>query len=305
MEQPIATSSSRTRRTVAAPLYGLVLAGGRSSRMQRDKAALEYAGRSQLERAVELITPLVERVFISVRADQTGDPLRARFAQIVDTGEASGPIAGIVAAQQQHPSAAWLVLACDLPLLGRETLEHLLRSRRPERQATAYRSSRDGLPEPLCAIYEPSSREAIRAYIAGGRDCPRKFLINADTALLDQPEPGALDNVNTPNEYDSALHRVQRSDGAPAAGSDRAAAAARRINVQYYALLREQAGRSSESLVTHAATPRELYQELKGRYPFSLAPQMLRVAVNSEFGEWEQSLSDGDSVVFIPPVAGG
>jgi len=283
----------------AAPLYGLVLAGGRSTRMQRDKAALEYAGRSQLERAIELASPLVERLFVSVRRDQTGDPLRARFPQIIDSGEVEGPIAGIVAAQSRYPDAAWLVLACDLPLLDAPTLRHLLRSRRPERQATAYRSSHDGLPEPLCAIYEPSSREAIRTYIAGGRDCPRKFLLNSNTALLDQPAPGALDNVNTPKEYDSALDRMQPTTETPVAGS------VRQINVQYYALLREQAGRSSESLVTNAATPRDLYQELKGRYPFSLAPEMLRVAVNSEFGDWEQRLAEGDSVVFIPPVAGG
>jgi len=289
----------------AAPLYGLVLAGGRSTRMQRDKATLEYAGRSQLERAVELITPLVERVFVSVRPDQTGDPLRARFAQIVDSGEAQGPIAGIIAAQARHPEAAWLVLACDLPLLDHETLEHLERSRRPERQATAYRSTRDGMPEPLCAIYEPSSREAIRAHVAGGRDCPRKFLINADTELIEQPEPGALDNVNTPQEYGSATQRLLQpaASAAPEAASPRGASL--QINVQYYALLREQAGRSSESLVTTADTPRRLYEELQARYPFSLAPEMLRVAVNSEFGDWGQRLSDGDSVVFIPPVAGG
>lgn len=265
--------------------------------MQRDKAALQYSGRTQLERAVATITPLVGRVFVSVRADQAGDPLRARFAQIVDSGEIEGPIAGIIAAQARHPDAAWLVLACDLPLLDHRTLEHLLRSRRPSRQATAYRSTHDGLPEPLCAIYEPSSREALRAYVASGRDCPRKFLINADAELLDQPEAGALDNVNTPQEYGSATSRLPDAEDAPAA--------ARQINVQYYALLREQAGRSSESLVTAAVTPRELYEELRGRYPFSLAPEMLRVAVNSEFGDWGQRLSEGDSVVFIPPVAGG
>src|SRR6185437_8536571 len=283
----------------AAPLYGLVLAGGRSTRMQRDKAALEYAGRRQLECAIELASPRVERLFVCVRRDETGDRLRARFPQIIDSGEVEGPIAGIVAAQSRYPDAAWLVLACDLPLLDAPTLRHLLRSRRPERQATAYRSSHDGLPEPLCAIYEPSSREAIRTYIAGGRDCPRKILLNSNTALLDQPAPGALDNVNTPKEYDSALDRMQPTTETPVAGS------VRQINVQYYALLREQAGRSSESLVTNAATPRDLYQELKGRYPFSLAPEMLRVAVNSEFGDWEQRLAEGDSVVFIPPVAGG
>jgi molybdopterin converting factor subunit 1 len=77
------------------------------------------------------------------------------------------------------------------------------------------------------------------------------------------------------------------------------------VKVQYYAVLREQAGRSEESLTTGARTPRELYQELKARYPFSLAPEMLRVAVNAEFSDWSQPLVDGDLVVFIPPVAGG
>jgi len=307
MDQPIADSPARRADTAAAPLYGLVLAGGRSSRMQRDKAALEYAGRTQLERAIELITPLVERVFVSIRPDQAGDPLRARFAQIIDSGEVSGPMAGILAAQSRHPDAAWLVLACDLPLLDRQTLGHLLRSRRPERQATAYRSSHDGLPEPLCAIYEPASAAAIRAYVAGGRDCPRKFLINADTALIDQPDPGALDNVNTPSEYGSATDRLLSADRSTRAitGAQAGRGAARQITVQYFALLREQAGRSSESLLTTAGTPRELYQELKERYPLSLAPEMLRVAVNSEFADWTQPLKEGDAVVFIPPVAGG
>ena len=305
MNEPTAAAPSRSvRAAAAAPLYGLVLAGGRSTRMRRDKAALEYAGRSQLERAVELVVPLVERVFVSVRSDQTADPLRARFAQIVDSGEAAGPIAGIMAAQARYPEAAWLVLACDLPLLERQTLEHLLRSRRPERQATAYRSSHDGLPEPLCAIYEPASREALQVQVAGGRDCPRKFLINADTELIDQPRPDALDNVNTPEDYGTARHRLSRSTELAEAEAE-SSAPAKQINIQYYALLREQAGRSSETLATTAQTPRELYRQLSERYPFSLAPEMLRVAVNSEFSDWEQRLHAGDSVVFIPPVAGG
>lgn len=312
-------ASMRSPAPSSPRVFGLVLAGGRSKRMQRDKAALPYAGRTQLERAVELLEPFVERVYVSVRPDQAGDPLRARFAQIVDTGEISGPIAGILAAQTRHPEAAWLVLACDLPFLDAQTLEHLLRSRRPERQATAYRSTHGGLPEPLCAIYEPASREAVRAYVATGRDCPRKFLIQADTALLDQPDPRALDNVNTPEEYAPALAAL-RPDGVPVsadppsatpraardgAGSEAPRATARQIRVQYYALLREQAGRSTETVSTGARTPRELYEELRRRHPFSLAPEMLRVAVNAEFGDWSQPLGEGDAVVFIPPVAGG
>lgn len=280
---------------MTAPVYGLVLAGGRSTRMQRDKAALNYHGHTQLEWAMRLLEPHVERVFVSVRADQADDPLRARFAQIVDRHESLGPIAGILAAQAQHPEAAWLVLACDLPLLDEATLKHLLSAREPARQATAYRSSHDGLPEPLCAIYEPSSREAVAAYVASGKQCPRKFLLRADAAIIDEPNPRALDNVNTPEEYGSVMNNLS-----PDAGP-----AARRIKVQYYALLREQAGRSEESVTTAARTPLELYTELRKRYPFSLAPEMLRVAVNAEFGDWTQPLAEGDAVVFIPPVAGG
>jgi molybdopterin converting factor small subunit len=79
----------------------------------------------------------------------------------------------------------------------------------------------------------------------------------------------------------------------------------RQIRVQYYALLREQAGRSDEIVTTAARDARELYDELRVRYPFTLPPEMLRVAINAEFGEWTQALNAGDAVVFIPPVAGG
>ena len=279
----------------AAPLAGLVLAGGRSTRMRTDKAALPYGGRSQLERAMTLIAPHVTRAYVSVRADQSSDPLRARFPQIADTHENLGPIAGLLAAQARHPEAAWLVLACDLPLLDEPTLAHLVRSRAPQRMATAYRSSHDGLPEPLCAIWEPRSAAPLAAYVTSGRQCPRRFLLGADTCLIDEPNPRALDNINTPEEYRSAMTAL-----APQATAD-----PKHITVQYYALLREQAGRRDEALVTRARTAAELYAELTQRYPFSLAPEMLRVAINTEFREWTAPLADGDAVVFIPPVAGG
>ena len=77
------------------------------------------------------------------------------------------------------------------------------------------------------------------------------------------------------------------------------------VQIQYYALLREERGLSVETLSTEAATPRELYDLLKLRYGFSLPAERLNVAVNDAFAEWEHPLRAGDSVVFIPPVAGG
>jgi molybdopterin-guanine dinucleotide biosynthesis protein A len=278
---------------MTAPLHGLVLAGGHSKRMGRDKAGILFDGRTQLQRTFGLVQHLVTRAFVSVRPDQQQDAMRAPFPQIVDAAGVEGPIAGIRAAQLAHPEAAWLVVAIDLPLLDAPTLQNLIARRDPARLATAYRSSHDGLPEPLCAIYEPGAAAAIEAWLATGENCPRKFLIQSDTLLLDQPNPQSLDNVNTPADLAAA------SSNAPGK------AAPRELRVQYFALLREQAGRRDEAVVTRAATPRELFGELAARHRFTLGTEHLKVAVNTEFADWSRPLAAGDTVVFIPPVAGG
>jgi molybdopterin-guanine dinucleotide biosynthesis protein A len=275
-------------------LFGLVLAGGASTRMRTDKALLDYHGQPQVRWAFGLAARFCDATFVSVRPDQRADSSRADLPQIVDRQPGIGPIAGISAALLEHPKAAWLVLACDLPFLTEGTLHHLIAHRDPHKVATAYRSAHDGLPEPLCAIWEPSAREGVVAYIASGKQCPRKFLINSDTALLDLPERAALDNVNTREEFAAAAAQLGRKERT-----------SKTVRVQYYAILREQAGRNDETLDTSAATPAELYAELRQRHPFHLTPEQLKVALNSEFGDWQTPLKHGDTVVFIPPVAGG
>jgi len=273
------------------PVYGLILAGGSSRRMNRDKAALRYQGKTQLDRAFELAGRHVTHVFVSVRADQTLDPTRAQRPMIVDSA-GEGPIAGIRAALAAHPKVAWLVLACDLPYLSDAALDYLLRQRDVTAFATAYKSAHDGLPEPLCAIWEPSAAEALAGYQTGGGHCPRKFLIRHGARLLEPQDTRALDNVNTPEEYRHAIATLDN-------------VAPMQLKIQYYALMREQAGRSEETLETSASTPAGLYEELVARYGFTLSRDQLKVAVNSEFSDWSRKLEVGDAVVFIPPVAGG
>jgi molybdopterin-guanine dinucleotide biosynthesis protein A len=173
--------------------------------MQRDKAALQYGGKSQLDRAFELAARHVPQVFVSVRPSQVGDPARARRPMIVDSIAGEGPIVGIRSALAANPQVAWLVLACDLPFLSDAALSQLLRERDPTAVATAYRSAHDGLPEPLCAIWEPAAAAALAAYEAEGGHCPRKFLIRQAAPLLEPNDRRALDNVNTPEEYARAL----------------------------------------------------------------------------------------------------
>jgi molybdopterin-guanine dinucleotide biosynthesis protein A len=173
--------------------------------MHRDKAALQYHGRSQLDRVFELARRHVPEVFVSVRANQTTDPTRAHRPMIVDSVEGEGPIVGIRSALAAFPTHAWLVLACDLPFLTDAALSQLLRERDAAGVATAYRSAHDGLPEPLCAIWEPAAGAALASYQEGGGRCPRKFLIRQSARLLQPLDRRALDNVNTPEEYAQAL----------------------------------------------------------------------------------------------------
>jgi len=191
------------------PVNGLILAGGKSTRMGQDKALLDRGGQSQLAYLAGMLDKNVERVFVSTRADQKDDGERRKYAQIVDRYDDMGPLAGILSAMEEHPDSDWLVVACDLPNITGETITHLLKNCSADHPFTAYVSSHDGLPEPLCAIYRAGSIAIMRRFADEGIYCPRKILIRSDTFLLEQSDPGSLDNINTPDDLaDSILKAV-------------------------------------------------------------------------------------------------
>jgi molybdenum cofactor guanylyltransferase len=168
--------------------------------MQRDKALLEVRGELQLMRSWRLLRTVCESAFVSMRADQREDPLRTGLPHLVDRFDSVGPVAGILSAQEAFPQVAWLVLACDLPLVDLATLQVLVAARDPAYDATAFRSRFDALPEPLCAVWEPSSHALLENRYHEGRWCPRKALLQLRAQLLASPGD-ALDNVNTPEEF--------------------------------------------------------------------------------------------------------
>jgi cyclic pyranopterin monophosphate synthase len=196
-----------------APLAGLVLAGGKSRRMATDKAALNYAGETQLARVHRLLSAVVDEVYVSVQPDQVSDDIRRRYRQIVDRDADLGPAAGIAAALAARPERAFLVVAVDLPFLTESTLKDLIRQRDATGHATAYASAHDGLPEPLCAIWEPAAAAELAAALGRGERCPRKFLGKARTRLIPLAAPGALDNINTPDEYAEASRALGTGAG--------------------------------------------------------------------------------------------
>jgi molybdenum cofactor guanylyltransferase len=189
------------------PLLGLILAGGRSSRMGTDKASLVHPDGRPLARRCHdvLLEAGCAGVYLSLRHDQAlpagfqeGDVKVLRDPE----GESSGPISGMLAAMRSLPEADWLVVACDLPRLDAGTLKHLLSSRREGEKFLAYRSEFDGLPEPLCTWY---SSEAGPIIASAENFCPRKILIRNECRLLEPFQPGALDNANTPEDWEASL----------------------------------------------------------------------------------------------------
>jgi molybdopterin-guanine dinucleotide biosynthesis protein A len=176
--------------------------------MGRDKALLRYGEQgTQLERTAALLGTVCECVFISQREEQAFTCPDGTAAIYDSVNEAKGPLCGILSAMRSHPAAHWLVLACDLPFLQRATLEKLItefRSQAP--QLTAYRSSHDGLPEPLCAIYPSGSAAGLLSLAqALGKSCPRKLLIVKAAQLVEPDDPRSLDNINTDEEFKAII----------------------------------------------------------------------------------------------------
>lgn len=185
-----------------APIKGLVLAGGKSQRMGSDKGLLTYHGKPQREYMAELLIPLTQQVSLSCRPGQL-EPTASAVQLLPDSFLGLGPFGAILSAFREDPNAAWLVVACDLPLLDEATLAYLIANRNPSKVATAFLNPATNFPDPLVTIWEPRAYPALLSFLAQGYSCPRKVLINTDIELLEIPNPDALRNVNTPEELEA------------------------------------------------------------------------------------------------------
>ncbi|MEA1785344.1 NTP transferase domain-containing protein [Arenibacter sp. GZD96] len=189
-------------------LYGLVLSGGKSSRMGSDKSTIAYHGIPQREHLYHLLNQVCDKTFLSVRTDQVQE-LPNDIPVIVDKNEYKGPYNGLLSAHLDYPDAAWLVLACDLPLMDSAALGQLIAHRDPKKKATAFATRESGLPEPLCAIWEPDGLKDSFLFLNNGTvTCPRKFLINSEVALVYPVNDKVLLNANSKEDYEEAISKL-------------------------------------------------------------------------------------------------
>lgn len=189
-------------------LYGLVLAGGKSTRMGQDKGKIVYHEQPQRDHIYEILDSLCEKTFLSVRDDQIEEKAANRN-YIFDQNKYRGPYNGIISAHEKFPDKAWLVVATDLPLLAKSELVQLISERNATKMATAFATRENKLPEPLIAIWEPIAlQKSIEFLEQGNGTCPRKFLINNDVHLVFPENDEVLLNANTLEDLKSAQAKL-------------------------------------------------------------------------------------------------
>ena len=195
-----------------ASVSGIVLAGGRSSRMGVDKASLMLDGVTMLQRSVDRLTPAVDELVLvaapgrALPSVTTELPLR----EVEDPIEGEGPLVGIAAGLEACAGSAAVVVAVDMPFVEAELLRALV-----ARLDDAHRwvvPFADGRPQPLCSAFAVSALSLIRDHIAAGDRAPMALAEDLDAYRMQADEWGAVDasgrsfvNVNTPEEFSALL----------------------------------------------------------------------------------------------------
>ncbi len=184
-----------------APISGLVLAGGKSSRMGRDKAQLNYHGKPQFQVVYQLLSSLADSTFVSCREAQAA--AFAPLPTIVDQHEDIGPMAALLAAFQYNPNTAWLVLGCDYPNMDAAALAPLVRNRNSDAIATAFRNPDKNWPEPLLAIWEPASFTLLKNAYAEQRFSLKRVLEQHTVHLVEVQNLRSIQSVDTTVGFES------------------------------------------------------------------------------------------------------
>lgn len=266
---------------------GLILMGGKSRRMGSNKALLCYHdNKPQWQSTYELLQPLCNEVYFSLSADSNNFlpdhclVVRDNFVPAI------GPMGGVLSTLKLLKRPL-LVLAIDLPHFDTEALQMLILERDKEQHATAF-VNQSGQIEPLSAIFEPSIVDHLSSCRRNGTLCLRKILTLTRVKKVIPKNYRWITNINTLSEFKNT-----QTSG-------------KKVTVRYFASLKENTGRPQETRVTNARTVWQLYEEVMSSYGHPhVHGQEIRFAKNGAMVSYQELISDGDDLVFIPAVNGG
>ena len=184
---------------MATELYGLVLTGGASSRMGRDKAEITYGQQPQWRAAADILAPICVRTYWSCTAKQRDD-WGIGEAGILDQVPGHGPASGMHAAFLRASDAAWIIIGCDYPFLETQDIRRLLAARTPGVDAVTFLNHETAEIEPMISLWEPAAVQQFVQRFAAGEYSPRRILQSCKLVTLMPREQQVLHNRNSPKE---------------------------------------------------------------------------------------------------------
>jgi len=196
----------RVDQATAFGVAAFVLAGGKSTRMGKDKAFLELGGRTLLAHALDLAGTVARDVRIVGEANKF-----AAFGSVVeDVYHERGPLGGIHAALASTTTELNLMLAVDLPFLQPEFLKYLISEARKTGALVTVPRVGGGL-QPLCAVYRRAFAEVAERSLQEGRNKIDPLFAEVETRVLGEEDlsragfsEGMFRNLNTPEEWEEA-----------------------------------------------------------------------------------------------------
>jgi len=198
-------------------LMGLVLCGGKSSRLGTDKSVINYHGMPQWRYLTGMLSEVCNEVLVSCTASQATDfskelspSMKASFCADVEKFYGRGPMSGVLSAMEMRPAATLLVVGCDYPLLQVTDLTILVAARTEISEAVCYNLRSEALDLPFPAIYSSSIRATLLELFEEGDYSLRSGLKKSRTIRLDPPNPDRLISANTPEEVARIQDRLAR-----------------------------------------------------------------------------------------------
>ena len=189
-------------------ITGIVLAGGQSTRMGRDKGSLPFGDETLLERAVRIVGEVTDDVIVVARPDHVSPP---GIRIVHDSVEHQGPLAGIAAGLAASTTELSVVMACDMPLVRSSVLRRLIALCGDADICVAVV---DGHASPLCAVYRSSVAGVAAQLLADGERRVMRLLDRVQTKRVEaavfrdlDPDLESFVSCNTPEAYAALLAR--------------------------------------------------------------------------------------------------
>lgn len=177
-------------------IMGVVLAAGKSTRMETDKAFIQYNQLPQYEYVAQQLSPFCEEVLINGQSKY----YETQFQVFEDDSKfkENGPIGGLLTASEKFPANSIFVVACDYPFLTQASLKVLFDTFVLSQKTVCFRNSESQFIEPLIAIYHVSDLMKLIEFYNSGQTSLRVFLTLINAVILDCNSNRELLSIDAP-----------------------------------------------------------------------------------------------------------